>query len=254
MWKIIKLELDKLKIPYMISFGLAIIYGVAMIILSLSGYHYNYNIEVWDESGEIFSFFFPLFAVIPTCWLMYFERKNHFIFYTIARVSTMKYLFTKWLVSSAGGALVIFSVSFVSLIICLYFIPDIEPAQNDYAIRNFAGYYFVNHPFIYGLVLSVWKAVLGYLMASFGFVISLYYRNLFVVLTGPFVYYVLENFILSVLGVPYYRLVTSFDPSTLTPEVVTFPRMLVGPALVIFFETLLIGYFSVLKKVSIHQA
>lgn len=51
--------------------------------------------------------------------------------------------------------------------------------------------------------------------------------------TGPFSYTILENIILAYLGVPYFRLITSFDPSSLSSDAVTAGRLLVGPLILI---------------------
>lgn len=253
MLQLVKVEIKKLKYPYLLSILIATLYGSLMIIPVTSGYMYNYNIEVWEESGELFRMLFPLFAVIPTCWLMYYERKNGYLSYTITRVSKRKYITTKWLVSSLGGAFIVFLVSFVGIIISLYFLPEIIPSTQNDSINKFAGDYFINQPLVYGFLLSVWRSVIGFLVSSFGFVLSLYINNIFIVLTGPFVYSILENFILSVLGVPFFRLVTSFDPSTLDAGAVTTERLLVGPIILIIFVSGLLLYFKTIKKTSVYE-
>lgn len=256
MIRLLKLEFCKIKYVYIISLLLGIIYSGVIIIPHLSGYQYFHNIEIWDETNEIFTLIFPLMAVLPTCWLMYYERKNKFFSYTLIRVSSRRYLFSKYLVSTLGGALIVFLISFVGLIITLYFVPGIEPNPSskgyDYALRNFFGFYFVNKPFIYGTVLSLWRAFIGAVVVTFAFVLSLYINNIFVILTGSFVYSILENFTLAVLGVPYYRLVTSFNPNNLTPSAVSVPRLLVGPFLLVFLTILIIIYFKWIKKASLY--
>ncbi|MCM3732978.1 hypothetical protein M3196_15090 [Fictibacillus nanhaiensis] len=253
MHNLISTEIKKLKYPYIISVIIAILYSCLMIIPVTSGYSYNYNVEIWEESVGLFVVIFPLFAVIPTIWLMYFERKNGFIMYTQTRVSQKKYILTKWLVSSIGGALIVFLVSFVGLVISLFFLPEVQKAGDDYAIKAFGGYYLVNHPFLYGLILSFWRMVLGFLVATFGFSLSLFVNNIFIVLTGPFVYSMLESFILAISGVPYYRLSTSFAPHTLSQTVITVPRLLVGPTLLLVVTCGVVFYFMFIKKISIYE-
>ncbi|MFC4388321.1 hypothetical protein ACFOZ1_10960 [Gracilibacillus marinus] len=253
MKSLIKAEIQKLKYPYLISIFIAAIYSVLVIISVLHGYSYTYNIEVWEESGELFRIIFPIFAVLPTTWLMFYERKNGFLSYTITRVSKKKYIILKWLVSSIGGAFIVFIISFLGLIVCLYFIPDVVSQGTDSAIDKFAGDFFVNHPFIYGFLLSIWRLFIGFLIASLGFVISLYVNNIFIVLTGPFVYAILENFSLSILGAPYYRLVTSFDPNTLQETAISIERLIVGPLFLIVFTSGIITYFALIKKENIYE-
>ncbi|MET3507263.1 hypothetical protein [Halalkalibacter oceani] len=253
MIKLIQLELRKLRFSIWVGVWIAVLFSCLAIPPVVNGYTYHYNIEVWEQSGEIFNVFFPLFAVIPGCWLMYVERKHGFLSHTLTRVSRKTYITVKWLVVSLIGALIVFLVSFTGLVVCLYVMPDVSAPAYEAVIHQFAGYYFIHHPFLYGFVLSLWKAFIGFLIASFGFVLSLYINNLFIILTGPFVYTILENFTLAIFGLPYFRLVTSFEPSILSDEVVTFDRLLVGPALLLLFILGLIAYFTYVKKESIYQ-
>ncbi|MGV8149893.1 MAG: hypothetical protein ACLKAN_12910 [Alkaliphilus sp.] len=255
MLNLMKLEFDKIKYPYFLFLLLSILGSGLLIILHIEGYRYDHNIEIWDNTGDILGVFFPLIIVLPTCWLMYYERKNNFLAYTLSRVSKKKYLLSKWLTSSLLGALLVFLASFVGLIVALYIVPHIQLSPYgcpDRALRMFAGYYFVNEPLLYGLVLSIWRAVIGFIVTTFAFTLSLYVNNLFVILTGPFVYVMLENFILAILGVPYYRLVTSFLPTTLTPAAITLERLLVGPSILLFFIMITIVYFALIKKEKIY--
>ncbi|WP_227395971.1 hypothetical protein [Jeotgalibacillus aurantiacus] len=253
MYNVVSAEVKKLKLPYIISILIAILYAGLMIIPYTSGYSYNHNIEIWEESTGLFVVIFPLFAVLPTIWLMYFERKDGFIHYTQIRISRSKYILTKWLVASTGGALIVFLASITGLMIALFFVPAVEPFGDDYALQNFGGSYYVNHPLLYGLVLSLWRMTLGFLVATFGFVLALFVNNIFVILTGPFVYAVLENFILSILGVPFYRLSTSFGPHTLSQDAITVPRLLTGPIILIVMIIVVYLYFKYIKKVSIYE-
>jgi hypothetical protein len=248
-----KLEFKKLKYPYIFSLVLALLCSGLLIMPVQSGYMYDYNIEVWEQSGELFTFFFPLLAVIPTCWLMYYERKNGFLTYTVTRISKKDYIIVKWLAASLGGAFIVFLVSFVGLLISLYLIPDVKASGANTATQVFGSYYFINNPLLYGFILSCWRFVLGFLIASLGFVISLFVKNIFIVLTGPFVYSVLENFTLATLGFPYFRLVTSFYPSTLSQSAITIERLLIGPVILIGFICILIFYFRFIKKSSIYD-
>ena len=56
---------------------------------------------------------------------------------------------------------------------------------------------------------------------TFGFILALYCKNIFVILTGPFMYSILENFVLAILRLERLRLVVAFDPTTVDPKVVS---------------------------------
>ncbi|MFJ7826633.1 hypothetical protein [Psychrobacillus sp. NPDC096623] len=237
-----KMEISKLKYPHLITLLTALLFSGGIVIIRQYGYFYNYNIEVWEQSGELIALFFPFFAVVPACWLIFCDRKKGNGSSNNAGESKRKYMIAKWLVSSISGAIITFVLSFIGLIIALYFIPDVIPHGSDYAIENYAGYYFVNHPFLYGLVLSCWRAFIGFVVATFGFVLWIYLKNIFVVFTGPFCYMMLENIILAYSDVPYFRLITSFVPSILSSNAITTGRLLVGPLLLIL---LISGLFCV---------
>ena len=88
-------------------------------------------------------------------------------------------------------------------------------------------------PLLYGVILSCWKGILSILMMTLGFVLAMYGRNIFVILTGPFVYSILENYILSILRLEQYRLVVAFDPTSISDDAVSVMSFLVGPAILI---------------------
>lgn len=258
MKNLLRLEWNKIKHIYLFSLGIGILYSCIMILPFISGYSYNHNIEIWQESNQVFNLIFPLIAVLPTGWLMYYERKNNFLAYTLTRVSKKKYILSKWIINSTGSAIIIFVISFVGLIFCLNFTKNVELTGialqgYDSTLEEFGGYYLVNKPYLYGLILSIWRAIIGFIIGTFGFVLSLYIDNLFIILTGPFVYTILENYILSLLGVPYYRLVTSFDPSILAPEIISLNRLLIGVMLLIVFIFSTIIYFSKFKKERVYN-
>ncbi len=61
---------------------------------------------------------------------------------------------------------------------------------------------------------------MGILTMTLGFVLALYGSNVFVILTGPFIYVILENFFWAVLGLPGLRFVTAFEPASLSAAAV----------------------------------
>lgn len=237
----------------MISIFLAVVCSVAFIIPVQSGYMYDYNIEIWEQSGEFFTFLFPLIAVVPTCWLMFYEKKNGFLSYTITRVARKKYIITKWLTVALGGAFIVFLVSFVGLLISLFVIPDVNISNAETARGAFISHYYINSPLLYGFVLSCWRFILAFLIATFAFVISLFIKNLFIILTGPFIYSILENFTLAILNVPQFRLVTSFDPSAISSEILSIGNLFIGPLILIGCIVVLILYFIYIKNTPVYD-
>lgn len=219
------------------------------------------QLEAWEIGMEIFGLLFPLLAVIPTGWLMYYERKNDFIKYTLPRTSKKHYLFAKWMVMSGSAFMIMFIISFAGVLTVLYIMnpidtmytwidPETGIAGPSIAKTQFLGSLFTEQPLLYGFLLSAWRGLLTGIMATMGFVFSLYVRNLFIILTGPFIYSILENFILSILYLPGYRLVTSFEPTSISG--VSFVSLLTGPFLAIAAIILFVLYMSFIKKSSVY--
>lgn len=265
MKKLLILEWQKVKWPVLIMLGIATVASVILTCTLYENYALEYDLEAWEVGMEFLVFLFPLIAVLPVGWLMYYERKNHFLIYTLPRVSKRKYLFAKWLVLAGSAALTMFIVMFAGVLAALYLKPDIvpvltmtDPVTEELISRvltyEFLGELFAYHPVVYGLLLSLWRGLLAGLIATLAFILSLYLENIFVILTGPFIYYILENFVLSVLGTPQYRLATSFEPGRLALTDINKLSLLVGPLLLILFIILLVFYFKKVKKMTVYPS
>jgi hypothetical protein len=251
MLNLAKLEYKKIKPAYWAGLITSLVLSAALVFHLQFGYRYYHNIDIWENTGDLLWFTFPILSVLPTCWLLYFERKDGFLFYTTTRISKKKYLLVKWLITSFGSGSIVFLGSFFALIISLYFLKTIVPPDTaNYALKKFAGYYYVCHPLLYGFVLSLWRGFLGFLAGTLGFVLSLYVNNAFIVLTGPFAYSMMENYILATLHMPEYRLAASFDPSCMTPLPGRY--YFVGALLLMVFILFTIIYFMRIKKVDIY--
>lgn len=263
MRNLIILEWHKLKLPIVLTIIVGALLSIILCSTIYKSYALEHQLEVWEVGFEIINFIFPIIAVLPTCWLMYFERKNRFLSYTLPRVSKKQYLLSKWIVISGSAFLSMFIISFAGVVTALYGTGPIDvtytwvsPETGEAASRllqtHFAGQLFTESPLIYGLLLSVWKGVICAIVASMGYVLSLYSQNLFVILTGPFVYTILENFILSILGLERLRLVTAFEPTSVSVEDVGLPSFIFGPVLAIVMMILYVVYVNVMAKKSIY--
>lgn len=260
---LLKLEWKKIRIPVFIATILATAFVAFMTYTGYKGHAIESSLEAFEIGTEFITILFPLLVVIPTCWTMYYERKNRFILYTLPRARKKNYLLSKWIVVAISAGVIMFISMFVGVIVALYVNPEVIPqgltvdavTNKPIPIENLHpwGDTFVNNPLLYGFLLSLWRAFLGVIFATMGFVLSLYVDNIYVILTGPFIYLTLENFILSVLKIPQYRVVTSFDPSSLSENLITLFSMLVGPILAILVILLIFIFYSKIRKTSIYK-
>lgn len=246
------LELKKIK-----KTVLAILFGTTILacILTCTLYR-NYQIcfvlDPWEIGTEYFGLLFPLLVTVPICWQLYYERRNRFLIYTLPRISKRRYLGTKWLAYAVSAFLILFIPYFLSALCSIYIVnPSLQPPSEKY-IHIFHSL-FKEAPLVYSLLLSLWKGLLGVLVMSFGFVLALYSGNLFITLTAPFVYVVLENFGWAILRLEQYRLVTAFEPSSLSSAVVSGASFVVGPLLLCVVIGVSALYYSKVKHDSVYK-
>ena len=186
-------------------------------------YTIHFELDPWEIGTEFLSLLFPLFVTVPICWQLYYERRDHFLTYTLPRISRRRYLTAKWLWPLPVG--------YAHVFLDLY----------------------AETPVLYALLLSIWKGLMGILTMTLGFVLALYGSNIFVILTGPFIYVILENFFWAVLGMPGLRFVTAFEPGSLSASAVHAVSFVAGPVLMCIVMGAAAFYYQKVKKCSIYQ-
>ena len=246
MKRLMKLEFDKLKYPVIIMIVLSSVVASLLTCTIYQSWSTTCKIDSWEIGTELFDFIFPIIVVVPLSWSLFVERKNNYILYAFARVSARKYLLSKWIVQAICAFLILFVPNILSAISALIVTTPTEPSASHMAHVFQATY--ETAPLLYAFVLSLWKGFIGILIMSMGFVLSMYINNIFIIMTAPFVYYILENVALSVLYVPSYRLTTAYRPVSVSCHAITALSFIVGPMLLILF-TLGIGLVeSQIKK------
>lgn len=245
MLHLIKNEGKKLALPVLLT---TVVLAIVMCVLSCTlyqNYSLQYDLEAWEVGTEWFSMFYPLFVVFPLCWNLYYERKNNFLLYVVPRVSVKKYLMSKWITYAIGTLGIIVVPYIISAIFALYVKEPVVPFTANVSDHIFLEM-FTQMPLLYAIVLSCWRGLLGILVMTFGFILAMYCKNMFVILTGPFMYSILENFILSILRLEKYRLVVAFDPTSIST--VSMSSFMVGPGLLFLFISLTVLFWAKVKK------
>lgn len=245
MLRLMKNEWKKIWVPVLLTLIAVTTAACAMTATMYQQYSLIYTLDAWEVGTEYLLLLYPLFVVLPLCWNLHQERKNNFLLYVQPRVSMSKYLWAKWMVYAISAFCIITIPYILSAATALLIDPPLDTL-------NMGNHIFENtysaQPVIYAVALSVFRGLIGILVMTMGFILAMYCENIFVVLTGPFLYTVLENFVLAILGVPQYRLVTAFEPACMSPEVITAMSFVAGPSLLTAVIMLLAIYFSKVKK------
>ena len=227
------------------SFLLTTLAGVVLMVIAIfnvaNSYSLYYRIEIWMTAVHFFSMIYPLLSSVPFCWRFFYERKDGYLKYTVNRYPLKRYVVENFVASGLLVFLCIFIISFSSAIISLFLVsPQTDISKNVPAFeKELLGFILLNNPVLYSFILSLWRGVLGAIYFTFGFVLSLFYNNIFIVMTAPFVYSILENFTMSILGCPQNSIITSFMPTRLAYGYTALYNLLVGPAVLIGITGLL---------------
>ena len=251
MLRLLKLELKKLSKTALLAIAVLTVLTCIFTCTMYQEYSISFKLDAWEIGTEYIELFFPLFVTVQVCWDLYYDRRTRDLGYTLPRVSKRAYLGTKWLSCSISAFMILF-IPYIASALCALYIntPNIKPLQPYYDHIWYTLY--TQLPLLYALLLSFWKGLLGVLTMSFGFALALYGKNIFVVLTAPFIYAVLENFILSILNLAMYRFVTAFEPTSMAKPYINVGSFFVGPTLMCLVIGLVILYFKKIKKSSVY--
>ena len=225
------LEGKKIAKPVLLTMGILTILTCILSCTLYRAYALRFQLDPWEIGTEFLSLLFPLFVTIPVCWQLYYERRDRFLVYTLPRIGKRRYLGTKWCACAVSAFFILFLPYVLSALFALYVrAPEALwsiPAEYDHVFLSL----YEQMPMCYALLLSLWKGLLGVLTMTFGFVLALYGNNLFVILTGPFIYVILENFVWSILGLAQFRFVTAFEPTSMSALHVNAASFVTGPIL-----------------------
>jgi len=249
----IALEGRKLAGPVLITLGVLTVLTAVLSCTLYRSYTLYYDIDAWEIGTEFLGLLFPLFVTVPVCWELYYERKGHFLAYTLPRMDKRHYLGAKWCACALAAFMLLFIPYFLSAVFSLYVKQPAEVLFPDEFHGHVFSDLYTKMPLLYALLLSLWKGFLGVLTMTFGFVLALYGKNIFVILTGPFIYVILENFIWSLLRLERYRFVSAFEPSSLSVgSAIHGSTFVVGPLLMCGVIALVALYYAKLKKRAVY--
>lgn len=253
MVSLIKLEIKKVLKPVIATLTITTILFLAVMIKMGNQYYVQNSFEFWNVSIDYIAIVFPILVVCPTCWVMYYERKNNFLIYTFPRVSKKDYLFSKWIICVLSAFLIVFIPMFICGFVSLSFLNNVHaPASYEplFYTNLFMPDFLINHTFLYIFIHCLWDGFLAMIVATIGFILSLYLDNIFVILTGPFIYVILDNFTMAILGFHKQRLIASFYINSMTDTNIF--NLLVGPTIALLFIIILLIIFKS-KKIKVYN-
>lgn len=207
-----------------------LVFSIIVMLIISQGHSIKYPIELWYFAQDWLAAVYPLLCSVPFCWETFYQRKSGYLQYVANRKSPPGYLIQRYFFSLGQVIVLIFVVSFFSAVVALHLISPAHPSEQSFMQYEAWGEMIINSPIQYVLLLSAWRVIPSCLIYSLGYVLAVFGKNILIVLTGPFVYSIVENFAFSAINAPYLSLITSFFPGRLSADSITPARMLAGPA------------------------
>lgn len=251
MARLIRLEIRKLIKPVaLVTVLLSVLLSVLSCTVFQQGHSLFAKLDKWELGFEFLGLLFPLFVALPVCWQLYYERRDRFLVYTLPRVPAKRYIAAKYTACAVCAFAVIFIPLMLSALTALYVAPDPRYGYNTEDMYNppwthMLKTLYTSRPILYALLISGWKGLIGVLSMTLGFVLALYGSNIFVILTGPFVYAILDHFLWG-LG-PYYSLIGAFNPEAFAKAARPL-RFIWGPIQALLFCALTALFYAKVKK------
>lgn len=239
---------------FLMEFLIVVISGVCIycgnILVSSINSVYKYEIELWNYGEQSLHLLYPIVFTIPFCWEFFFEKKGGYWKSLFNRINISQYIMKRVLQSILLSMLAMLMVSAASLMFAYYIGPGDFINYEPIVLNDFWGWWQLKYPMAYAIVLSCWRALLSGLYTALAMEITLVCNNVFVSMTGAFIYSIAENFITAHLNIPELSICTSYYPNRLECDKISFGKLAVGPLVMVLVIALLHGYYRLkIKKI-----
>lgn len=224
---LISIELKKAFSLKFLIVSLILIFLPLIVVLPMinGSYMFFRPIEVHSEliSGSAIALLFPILLIPLYAGSYANEKKDNFLLYVRPRTMLSNYVVAKGLVN----AIVTFAVAFLMIFIPFVFIQYIDPALNIikyttefYDPVSVGTFEFLAEKSIllYGIGYSLWVAINGALYTTIAYLLSICFKNKFVALSIPFLWWFIMNFVTAILGIEMFSLVYTVFPFTITAQ------------------------------------
>lgn len=217
---------------FLIALLLPIVIEILYIFYIKDSYELYYAAQAWEMASQIGCILLPIVVAIPACVLLFQEKKSGFFKYVSCRETIFQYVRRKYIAGAIYGFLIGFLVSLIVFLACQMGIITLslnpQSVNNTIVETHFYGKFFVEHPFIYGIALSVWRGVIGALYGFASCVFAMYVKQMYVALLAVFAWVQVTGFILAIVGKPQYALDYSFEPEALVAPATNIGTMLIS--------------------------
>ncbi|ASF38979.1 ABC transporter permease [Halobacillus halophilus] len=167
---------------------------------------------------------FPLICVSIFLIQLAKEKTNNFLLYTRSRTDLGSYLRMKFFVNATLVFTVVFLMVFVPFFIAFYIDPlfghiNYYPVDNIENVDSPTFSQLLNYgSLVYGLGYAFWVAINGVVYASLSFALLFLLSNNFLAMSLPFVIYHAGNFVLAIMDLEVYSLISTIFPFNISQQ------------------------------------
>ncbi|MCD7891092.1 MAG: hypothetical protein LUG26_04800, partial [Ruminococcus sp.] len=217
--RLLKTLMKEQLFPALAAFGIALVALLVSCMVFAGNTAIEHMIQIWIYGCEPLDFFLQLLASLPFSFTLYYKKSDGFLHYSSTRMSRKRYVAHHMLAGFLLCAVGIALTYFCGLLFSEYIMPFDATTGYHSGLESYVfGGWMVSHPVAFGLVWCLWKGFNAGLFTLFGYGLALYAENVFIVSIAPFVYFVAENLITSLLQIPEYSVVTSIQLNRLSPN------------------------------------
>lgn len=230
--RILNVEIKKavFSLPFLLGMGMLLIFAIGSAFYMISnwqGYNPQYLYEFGMENEEyllnpnfplysvfsawlggemmslsytLFFSFLPVGAALPYAWSFHAERKSGYLKNILTHVQKKEYFFAKFMAIFVSGVLAVFVPYVVNIFLVSAYIPYYRPwaGYNMYNLVHFGTLWadlFFEQPVLHMFLYTGLSALYGGIFAVLSFAVSFYFKNVIVILLGPFLIMMLAGYI-----------------------------------------------------------
>lgn len=224
---LVSIELKKALNKRFFIISLALIFLPLIVILPIinGSFEFHRAIEVHSQllSSSPIVLLFPI-LLMPLYASSYAnEKKDNYLEYVRSRTNISEYIFVKGLVN----AILTFIIAFLMIFIPFLFIQYIDPMigyihyETEFFNPVSIGTFEVvaqNSVLLYGIVYSLWVAINGALYTTIAYLFTICFKNKFVALSMPFLWWFIMNFVTAILTIENFSPIYTVFPFSITTQ------------------------------------
>lgn len=203
---------------------LIFVFPTIQFLLIKDNYVYYRHLDFFLRLNSNFvPLLFPILMTLVYTTEYVGEQKNNFIQYTRLRIPLSTYLLSKLITNAILSFIIAFFIVFIPFVFAMYVEPvlgivKLSPTEgNPIPYTTFEQFLFLG-TFLYGIIYSLWVGLNGSMYATMALLFLMILEKPFIALSIPFIYYLMTNYIIQVLGLDRFSPASTIFPFSMDQQ------------------------------------